>query len=55
MPTDLRVFEMISGSITPQSIGITDADIVYKLVNIYRKSMKIRKYFTYYYIYYSIH
>ena len=41
MPTDLRVFEMISGSITPQSIGITDTDIVFKLVNIYKKSMRI--------------
>src|SRR6201995_4702777 len=42
-PTDLKVFHMISGFISPKSIGINDRKLVIKLCKICNKSLKAIK------------
>ena len=42
-PTDLRLFQMISGLRTPESIGLYDKQLVYKLIKLYRIAMKFCK------------
>src|SRR5882724_5516495 len=45
-PMDLRVFQMISGLISPKSIQINDKLLVYKLCKITKISFKFMEYFT---------
>ena len=42
--TDLRVFQMISGLITPKSIGITDKQLIYKLIKRFKFSINLCEY-----------
>src|SRR5882724_7344531 len=44
-PMDLRVFQMISGLISPKSIQINDKLLVYKLCKITKMSFKFMEYF----------
>ena len=46
-PTDLRIFHMISGLISPKSIGIHDQILVHRLCNITRKVLNLSRFFTY--------
>ena len=46
-PTDLRVFHMICGFISPKSIGINDQILVHRLCNIIRKLLKLSKLFVF--------
>ena len=40
-PTDLRVFRVLAGYITPKRIGITDKRLVYKLIKTSKLALKI--------------
>ena len=43
IPTDLRVFKMVAGLISPKSIGITDRLLISKICDICRKSLIVGK------------
>src|SRR6185437_9962312 len=49
-PTDLSVFEMISGFIAPKSIGLCDRVMVFKLCQKFSKLIKLVKYLIYFFI-----
>ena len=49
-PTDLKVFEMISGFIAPKSIGLCDKVMVFKLCRRFSKLIKLVKYLIYFFI-----
>ncbi len=40
-PTYFKVFEMMSGLVSPKSIGLTDNEEIYKMLKLYKILFKI--------------